>query len=65
MVNPMIVEGQAMGGATQGIGTALLEEMPYDEDGQPLASTLADYILPGSPDMPRFRVFRQRPVAEH
>jgi carbon-monoxide dehydrogenase large subunit len=56
MVNPMIVEGQAMGGATQGIGTALYEESPYDETGQPLAATLADYLLPGSMDAPRFRV---------
>ena len=52
MVNPMIVEGQALGGAAQGIGTALLEEMVFDPDGQPLASTLADYLLPTAKDMP-------------
>ena len=47
LVNPMIVDGQIYGGLAQGIGTALYEEMPYDAQGQPLASTLADYLLPG------------------
>ena len=56
MVNPMIVEGQTLGGAAQGIGTALLEEMRFDTNGQPLASTLADYMLPGATDMPRIAV---------
>ena len=41
MVNPMLVEGQIRGGVLQGIGTALFEEIPYDEAGQPLAGTLA------------------------
>ena len=53
MVNPMIVEGQTLGGAAQGIGTALLRgDAPYDDNGQPLAATLADYLLPGATDMP-------------
>ena len=52
LLNPMIVEGQLYGGLAQGIGTALYEEMPYDENGQPLASTLADYLLPGPTEMP-------------
>jgi carbon-monoxide dehydrogenase large subunit len=52
MVNPMIVDGQILGGLAQGIGTALYEEMPYDEQGQPLASTLADYTLPGATEVP-------------
>ena len=47
LVNPMIVDGQMYGGTAQGIGTALYEEMPYDAQGQPLASTLSDYMLPG------------------
>ena len=41
MVNPLLVEGQIRGGVVQGIGTALYEEIPYDEAGQPLAGTLA------------------------
>ncbi|MGI9332590.1 MAG: xanthine dehydrogenase family protein molybdopterin-binding subunit [Gammaproteobacteria bacterium] len=52
LVNPMIVDGQVYGGTAQGIGTALFEEMPFDPSGQPLASTLADYHLPGAPEVP-------------
>ncbi len=57
LVNPMIVEGQIWGGAAQGIGSALFEEMPFDRQGQPLASTLADYLLPGCPEVPNIRIF--------
>jgi carbon-monoxide dehydrogenase large subunit len=56
LINPMIVEGQVYGGAAQGIGSALLEEMPFDKQGQPLASTLADYLLPGTTDVPNIRI---------
>ena len=49
IVNPMIVRGQIAGGVAQGIGTALYEEIPYDENGQPLATTFADYLMPGAP----------------
>ena len=56
MVNPMIVEGQIRGGVVQGIGTALYEEIPYDEHGQPLAGTLADYLLPGAAEMPAIKI---------
>ena len=52
MVNPMIVEGQIIGGLAQGIGTALYEEMNYDDQGQPQSSTLADYCLPGATEVP-------------
>ncbi|MBM3486444.1 MAG: xanthine dehydrogenase family protein [Alphaproteobacteria bacterium] len=56
LVNPMVVEGQVFGGAAQGIGTALYEEMPYDANGQPLATTLADYTLPGTTEVPDIRI---------
>jgi len=56
LVNPMIVDGQLYGGAAQGIGTALFEEMPFDSQGQPLASTLAEYLLPGTTDVPNIRL---------
>ena len=56
LVNPMVVDGQIYGGTAQGIGTALYEEMPYDEQGQPLASTLADYMLPGATEVPAMRI---------
>ena len=56
LVNPMIVEGQIFGGTAQGIGTGLYEEMPFDSDGQPLASTLSDYLIPGSAEVPDIRI---------
>jgi carbon-monoxide dehydrogenase large subunit len=56
LINPMIVDGQVLGGLAQGIGTALYEEMAFDESGQPLASTLADYTLPGATEMPDARI---------
>ncbi len=56
LINPMIVDGQIWGGAAQGIGTALYEEMRYDGAGQPLASTLADYLLPGPTEVPAVRI---------
>ena len=57
MVNPMVVDGQTLGGAAQGIGTAIYEESPYDANGQPLASTFADYVLPGPTEVPAMRIF--------
>jgi carbon-monoxide dehydrogenase large subunit len=60
LVNPMIVDGQIMGGTAQGIGSALFEEMPFDQQGQPLASTLADYLLPGCPEVPNIRVYHMQ-----
>jgi carbon-monoxide dehydrogenase large subunit len=56
LLNPMIVDGQVIGGAAQGIGTALYEEMPFDANGQPLNGTLADYILPGATEVPDARI---------
>jgi aerobic carbon-monoxide dehydrogenase large subunit len=56
LVNPMVVDGQIYGGLAQGIGTALYEEMPFDTAGQPLATTLADYLLPGPTEVPAARL---------
>jgi carbon-monoxide dehydrogenase large subunit len=56
MINPMLVEGQIRGGVAQGIGTALFEQIPYDEHGQPLAATFLDYHLPGAFEMPDIRI---------
>ena len=56
LLNPLIVDGQILGGLAQGIGTALYEEMPFDREGQPLAATLADYLLPGTTDVPDVRL---------
>jgi aerobic carbon-monoxide dehydrogenase large subunit len=56
LVNPMVVDGQIYGGLAQGVGTALYEEMPFDRSGQPLASTFADYLLPGATEIPAPRL---------
>ena len=60
LINPMIVDGQIVGGTAQGIGSALYEEMPFDAQGQPLASTLADYRLPGCAEVPNIRVLHMQ-----
>jgi carbon-monoxide dehydrogenase large subunit len=52
VVNPMLVEGQAHGGVAQGIGQALMEDVVYDAEGQPLAGSFMDYALPRASDMP-------------
>jgi carbon-monoxide dehydrogenase large subunit len=56
LVNPMIVDGQIIGGTAQGIGTALYEEMRFDALAQPQASTLSDYLLPGACEVPDVRI---------
>jgi aerobic carbon-monoxide dehydrogenase large subunit len=45
-INPALVKGQIVGGFTQGLGGALLEEFSYNERGDPLATTFADYLMP-------------------
>jgi carbon-monoxide dehydrogenase large subunit len=60
LVNPMIVDGQVCGGTAQGIGTCLYEAMPFDAQGQPLASTLLDYMLPGATEVPDIRVLHMQ-----
>jgi aerobic carbon-monoxide dehydrogenase large subunit len=52
MINPNVVEGQIAGGTVQGIGGALLENLAYDDDGNPLASTFVDYLLPTATEVP-------------
>jgi carbon-monoxide dehydrogenase large subunit len=56
MINPMIVDGQIQGGIAQGIGTALYEEIPYDDAGQPLATTFGEYMMPCAPEIPTVRI---------
>jgi carbon-monoxide dehydrogenase large subunit len=51
-INPMLVEGQIVGGFAQGLGGALFEEFCYDESGQPLSTTFADYLIPSLSEMP-------------
>ena len=51
-INPLTMHGQSVGGAAQGIGGTLLEELVYDGSGQLLSGTLMDYLLPTSTDIP-------------
>ena len=59
VVNPMLVEGQIVGGAAQGIGGGLFEEFKYDAEGQLLAGSLADYILPTACEIPAMTLRHQ------
>ena len=52
MINPTVVEGQKAGGVVQGIGGVFYEQMPYDHDGNPLATTFVDYLLPTAAEVP-------------
>ncbi len=55
-VNPMLIDGQLVGGVAQGIGGALLEAFRYDESGQPLATSFMDYLLPTASETPHVDV---------
>jgi len=52
LINPMLVDGQVRGGIAHGIGNAMLEWMGFDESGQPVTTTFADYLLPGATEVP-------------
>ena len=65
VVNPMIVDGQIVGGVAQGIGTAIYEESPYDKYGQPLATSFADYLLPGATEVPEIKIGHMVTPAVH
>ncbi|MEQ3551838.1 xanthine dehydrogenase family protein molybdopterin-binding subunit [Pseudonocardia nematodicida] len=54
ILNPLLCEGQRHGGIAQGIAQALLEEVIYDEEGQPLTGTFADYGIPSAAELPSF-----------
>ena len=63
LVNPLLAEGQRYGGIAQGVGQALYEEMVYDDAGNPLTATLADYTVPSAADLPSFQLLtRQTPT---
>ena len=56
MLNPMIVDGQMIGGAIDGMGCAMLSELLYNEAGQPLSVTLADYMIMSASEAPNIRL---------
>jgi len=62
LINPMMVEGQLHGALAHGIGNALFEWMGYDDGGQPVTTTFADYLLPTATELPTMTaMFRQTP----
>jgi aerobic carbon-monoxide dehydrogenase large subunit len=62
LINPMIVDGQVVGGIVHGIGNAFYEWMGYDDEGQPVTTTFADYLMPTATDVPVMEtIFRQTP----
>ncbi|MCY3786600.1 MAG: xanthine dehydrogenase family protein molybdopterin-binding subunit [bacterium] len=65
VVNPVIVQGQVHGGAAQGIGAALSEEVVYDADGQPRTTTLVDYLVPSADMLADFTVELQQTPSPH
>jgi carbon-monoxide dehydrogenase large subunit len=56
LINPMLVDGQIIGGVVHGIGNALFERMMYDESGQPITMNYGEYLLPTAPEMPPIHV---------
>ena len=62
LINPMLVEGQLHGALAHGIGNALFEWMGYDDSGQPVTTTFADYLLPTATELPTMTaMFRETP----
>lgn len=59
MVNPLVVDGQLHGGVAQGIGSALYEELVYDDDGQLITGTFMDYRLPSTLEVPDIEIRHQ------
>jgi carbon-monoxide dehydrogenase large subunit len=65
VVNPLIVEGQVHGGLAQGIAQALYEEGVYDDDGNLVTTTLADYLVPSAADLPSYITARTESPADN
>ena len=57
IINPETLHGQTLGAIVQGLGGTFLEHLVYDENGQLLTASLADYLMPGACDFPNIRVF--------
>src|ERR1019366_3893364 len=62
-MNPLLAEGQVHGGIAQGVAQALLEQVVYDDDGNPLTSTLADYAFISAAELPSYETrFTETPT---
>jgi len=64
LINPMIADGQIHGGVAQGIANALFEEVMYDENGNVLTASLADYIVPGASDVVPIEIHHRETMTE-
>ena len=64
LINPMIADGQICGGVAQGIANALFEEIIYDETGNILTTTLADYMPPTAHEIPRIEIIHLETLSE-
>jgi aerobic carbon-monoxide dehydrogenase large subunit len=64
LINPMIADGQIHGGVAQGVANALLEEIIYDESGNILTATLADYLPPTAREMPPIEIHHMETLTE-
>jgi carbon-monoxide dehydrogenase large subunit len=64
VINPMIVDGQIQGAFAQAVGTVFLEELVYSPEGQPLATTLLDYVIPAFGSVPRVRIKHRETPSE-
>jgi carbon-monoxide dehydrogenase large subunit len=65
VINPMIVEGQVRGGVAQGIASALYEQLIYDDEGQLVTSTLMDYLIPTTTEIPSIEIFHLETPSEY
>jgi CO/xanthine dehydrogenase Mo-binding subunit len=63
MLNPLVVEGQVHGGVSMGIGNCYYEKLHYDENGQLLNASLADYLIPSASEMPHIEVVHENTPA--
>jgi carbon-monoxide dehydrogenase large subunit len=64
LINPMIADGQIHGGVAQGIANALFEEVMYDETGNVLTASLADYVVPGASDVVPIEIHHRETLTE-
>jgi carbon-monoxide dehydrogenase large subunit len=65
IINPMTAEGQIHGGLVHGIGNAMFEWMGYDDAGQPVTTTFADYLLPTATEVPAFETLYKESPSPH
>jgi len=65
IINPMIVDGQFYGATPQGIGGTIYEYLVFDDNGQPLATTFMDYLLPTVHDVPKLELHHIQTASPH